>query len=64
MKADTEVFSREDYEIFLQYARFSMERGFKLNEKAKQYYSDVMQEFFQGLGQNKDLLEKYKITLD
>ena len=59
----TEKFSREDYEIFLQYVRFSMERGFKLNEKAKQYYSGVMQDFLQGLGQNKDLLEKYKITL-
>ena len=59
----TEKFSREDYEIFLQYSRFAMERGFNFNQEANRYYFGVMQEFLQGLRQNKDLLEKYKITL-
>ena len=59
----TEKYTATDFEIFLQYFRFSLENNFTANEKSTEYYSVVISEFFAELKQQKDLLEKYKVTV-
>lgn len=57
---ENESWSKEDFEIFLQYVNFSLERNLKPLPVSKEYYSDTLKNFMENLTRHKDLLEKYK----
>ena len=57
----SERFTRDDYETFIQYSIYSRKKGLSMNEKEKDYYSDVLLEFFEGMKKNSDLLKKYNL---
>ena len=54
----------DDFKTFLAYVKFSMGRGFKVNDKALTYYAPIYQEFIDRLKQRTDLLEAYGVTLN
>ncbi len=53
----------DDFKIFLSYVKFSMSRGFKVNNQAMQYYAPTYQKFIEQLKQRADLLKTYGVTL-
>ena len=60
---DFDSYSEDDLRIFLEYVRYSMSHGFKLNEGALQYYEPVYSELLTQLKQRKDLMEAYGVQL-
>lgn len=56
-------YEEDDFKVFLTYVRNSAGRGFKLNEKAVQYYAPIYFPFLNQLSGRKDLLQAYGINL-
>ena len=56
-------YEEDDFKTFLTYVRNSIGNGFKLNEKAVQYYAPMYFPFLNQLSGRKDLLQAYGINL-
>ena len=56
-------YEEDDFKTFLTYVRNSIGRGFKLNEKAVQYYAPMYFPFLNQLSGRKDLLQAYGVNL-
>ena len=53
----------DDLKIFLTYVRNSISQGYKVQESAMKYYATIYPKFIEQLGQRKDLLEAFGVTL-
>ena len=61
---ENESWTTDDFEIFLQYANFSLEKNFKPLSTAKEYYHDILKLFMDELIQHKEIVEKYKSVVE
>ena len=53
----------DDLKIFLTYVRNSISQGYKVQESAMKYYATIYPKFIEQLGQRKDLLAAFGVTL-
>ena len=54
----------DDFKNFLAYVKFSMGRGFKVNNQAMQYYAPAYQKFIAQLKKREDLTKAYGVNLN